>query len=298
MSSIITSILSSTVGLLWNKARDATAKKLKDGDITDAKLREIVVRELNDVKTKIDGLSRKDLLSSYSFLQEGVQLLIVSLDKSKDEQKAVQSKIQDDRGQTSRMPRGDESLADILNKALELSHVMGKLKIVSKDSESAKERLKDAQKLHDLSAVREIFSVYLGGGVKSIFSKAERVENVKSVMMINYVLYQFVFKFSSKYCSALVWPTIQLSDRSFNPIWNWQEVSARKSWGKELIQPHSEMKVVSNIDPYNTAINSRGEIVEGHHDDIDIISRIGERKVVYEFSVPSTKDKKGEVIKE
>ena len=67
MSSIVTSILSSTVGLLWNKARDLTAAKLKDGDVTDAKIREIVVRELNDIKTKLDGLSRKDLLSSYSF---------------------------------------------------------------------------------------------------------------------------------------------------------------------------------------------------------------------------------------
>ena len=276
MSSIVTGILSSTVGLLWNKAQDAIAKRLKDGDITDAKLREIVVRELNDIKTKIDGLSRKDMLSSYSFLQEGVQLLIVSLDKSKDDQKAVQSETQDNRGETSRMPNGDES-ADIFNKALELSHVMGKLKITSNESESAKERFKDArkrathafcnealniedrifaaklrvvseilecldnpdtaitpcqlflEKLHDLPALREIFSVYLGGGVKSIFSKAERVENVKSVMMINYVLYQFVSKFSSKYCSAFSWSTIQLSDRSFNPIWNWQEVSTKKS---------------------------------------------------------------------
>ena len=65
MPSIVTSILSSTVGLLWNKARDKTAESLKDGDITDAKLREIVVRELNDIKTKLDGLSRTYLLSSY-----------------------------------------------------------------------------------------------------------------------------------------------------------------------------------------------------------------------------------------
>ena len=34
MSSIVTSILSSIVGLLWNKARDMTAAKLKDGDVT------------------------------------------------------------------------------------------------------------------------------------------------------------------------------------------------------------------------------------------------------------------------
>ena len=347
MSSIVTSILSSTVGLLWNKARDTTAKKLKEGDITDAKLREIVVRELNDVKIKIDGLSRKDLLSSYSFLQEGVQLLILSLDKSKDEQKAVQSETQDDRGQTSRMPSGNES-ADILNKALELSHVMGKLKIASSESESAKERFKDArkratdafcnealnvqdrifaaklrvvseilecldnpdtaitscllflEKFHDLPAVREIFSVYLGGGVKSIFSKAERVENVKSVMMINYVLYQFVSKFSSKYYSALAWPKIQLSDRSFNPIWNWQEVSTRKSLGDELIQIPNETKLDRSRDifPYNSAVNSHGEIVVGYDNDIEIISRTGESKVAYQFSVPGTENKEGEVIKQ
>ncbi|CAB3990585.1 Hypothetical predicted protein [Paramuricea clavata] len=345
MSSIVTSILSSTVGLLWNKARDTTAKKMKDGDITDAKLREIVVRELNDVKIKIDGLSRKDLLSSYSFLQEGVQLLNVSLDKSKDKQKAVQSETQDDRGETSRMTSGDES-ADILNKALELSHAMGKLKIVSSESESAKKRFEEArktathafcnealniqdrifaaklrvvseilecldnpdtaitscllflEKLHDLPAVREIFSVYLGGGVKSIFSKAERVENVKSVMMINYVLYQFVSKFSSKYCSALAWPTIQLSDRSFNPICSWQEVSTRKSWGEELIQPPNKVNLDINIEVFNTAVNSRGEIVVWDDNNIEIISRTGERKVVHQFSVPSTENKEGEVIKQ
>ncbi|CAB4013738.1 Hypothetical predicted protein [Paramuricea clavata] len=318
MFSIVTGIVSSTVGLLWNKARDTTAKKLKDGDITDERIREIVVRELNDVKIKIDGLSRKDLLSSYSFLQEGVHLLIVSLDKWKDEQKAVQSKTQDDRGETSRMPRGDES-ADILNKALGLSHVMGKLKIVSNESESAKERFKDAQilecldnpdtavtscllfleKLHDLPAVREIFSVYLGGGVKSIFSKGGRVENVKSVMMINYVLYQFVLKFSSKYCSVLAWPTIQLSDRSFNPVCNWQDVSTTTSWGEELpIYPPNEVNLDRDFFPFNSAVNSRGEIVIWYDNDIEIISRTGESKVAYQFSVLSTENNEWEVIKQ
>ena len=58
MSSIITSILSSTVGFLFNKTRDASADKLKDGDITDAKLRDIVVRELNNVNFKLDALSK------------------------------------------------------------------------------------------------------------------------------------------------------------------------------------------------------------------------------------------------
>ena len=337
MSSIVTSILSSTVGLLWNKARDKTAESLKDGDITDAKLREIVVRELNDINTKLDGLSRSYLLSSYSFLQEGIQLLNVCLEKF--EQKAVVNEGNDDRGETSRTLSGGES--DILNEALELSQALGKLQIVSKELESAKERFKDArkratdafcneglniedrifaaklrvvseilecldnpdtaatscllflEKLHGLPAVREIFSVYLDRGVKSFFNKTERAENVKSVMMINYVLYRFVSKFSGKYSSALIWPAIQLPDRSFNPIWNWQEISTRKSWGEDLIQPPNRLKINESISRYYSSVNSRGEIVSINHEsgNMTVISRTGTTKLSF-----PTEDKEARVI--
>ena len=325
MSSIVTGILSSTVGLLCNKARDATAKNLKDGDITDAKIREIFVRELDDVKTKLDGLSRKDLLSSYSFLQEGVQLLNASLDKTKDEQKSVVKENEDDRG-----PSGAES--DILNEALELSHAMGKLKLASNEFVSAKKRFEDARKkatdafwtqsldiqdrifaaklrvvsemlewlespktavtscvlflkkLHDLPAVRERFSVYLDGGVKSFWNKAERVENVKSVMMINYVLYQFTSKFSSKYHSVLNWPTIQLSDRSFNPIFNWQEVSTGQSWGEDFVQPPNVVESDEQLWGQYMAVNSRGEILVAFFKQIHVIYKTGESKEVWKIS--------------
>ena len=48
MSSLITAILRSTVGLLCDKARDSAANKLKDGDLADEKLREneIIVKDL------------------------------------------------------------------------------------------------------------------------------------------------------------------------------------------------------------------------------------------------------------
>ena len=325
MSSIVTSILSSTVGLLWNKVRDTAAESLKDGDITDAKLREIVVRELNDIRSKLDGLSRSYLLSSYSFLQEGIlQLLNVCL-----EQKAVVNEGNDDRGEALRMPSGGES--DILNEALELSQAMGKLRIVRKEFESAKERFKDARKeathafcnealniqdrifaaklrvvseileclenpdtvatscvsflnnLNGLPDVREIFSVYLDGGVKSNVSKTERAEIVKSVMMTNYVLYDFVSKFSSKYCSALAWPTIQLSGRSFNPICSWQEISTHKSWGEDLVQPPNRLIFDESISPFRSAVNSRGEIVsiDALTADMTVISRTGTTKLSF-----------------
>ena len=88
MSSIITAILRSTVGLLCDKARDSAADKLKDGDLADEKLRKIIVRDLNNIKSKLDCLSLKDLDASYSFLKEGVRLLNLALDKSNKDQKA------------------------------------------------------------------------------------------------------------------------------------------------------------------------------------------------------------------
>ena len=319
MSSIITSILSSSIGLLWNKARDSTAAKLKDGDVTDTKIREIVVRELNDIKTKLDGLSRKDLLSSYDFLQEGVDLLNVSLDKSKLEQKAETT-------------AGSSSVvqSEILSEALKLSQAMGEMKInADKEFESALERFKDARKaathafrieslriedrilaaklrvvselleclespetaipgclsflkkLHALPAVQEMFNVYLNGGIKSMLNKAQRVENVKSVMMINYVVFKYVSKFSSKYTCASAWPTIQLADRSFNPILNWQEVSTRKSMGDELTQLPNKLILNTRIFPHPSAVNSHGDVlVLNDSDRIKLINKKGESKVV------------------
>ena len=82
--------------------------------------------------------------------------------------------------------------------------------------------------LHSLPAIRKIFSVYLNGGVKSLFGKEERAANVKSVMAINYVLFQFTLKFGGQFADRVNWPAgiIDLSDRTFNPVLEWQKVSS------------------------------------------------------------------------
>ena len=63
------------------------ANRLKEGDLTDEKCRKLIVRRLSDIKTKLDSLARKDLLSSVNFLEEGVCLLNLSLDKSSNDEK-------------------------------------------------------------------------------------------------------------------------------------------------------------------------------------------------------------------
>ena len=132
MSSIITGILRSTVDLLCDKARDSAANKLKDEDLSDEKLREIIVKDLADIKPKLDCLSLKDLDSSYSFLKEGVQLLNFALDESNEDQKASEGPTDD----ATRVYMND---TDIFNAALSLPQAIQRLKI------SSDKRFVDAQ---------------------------------------------------------------------------------------------------------------------------------------------------------
>ena len=82
MTAIVNAVLNSTVGLLCNELRDFTAETLNEMNLNDEKCRQIVVLELDDIKAKLDGLSRKDLLACLSFLKEGVTRLYISLDIS------------------------------------------------------------------------------------------------------------------------------------------------------------------------------------------------------------------------
>ena len=329
MSSIITGILSSTVGLLWNKARDTTAAKLQDGDVTDAKIRDLVVREMTEIKTTLKALTRQDLNSSYSFLRQGLIFLNAALDKSNLEQKALPNETQDDGGES---PTTSSTVgSDVSNEVLKLSRAVKKIKLVSDGKfELANERFKDAhrkateassidtlstedkifaaklqilsqimecldnpenaiigclpvlQTLHSLPAIQDIFNVYIKGGIRSLTSKAERVENVKSVMLINYVLYQYVLNFSNKNPVLQCWPTIELAGRSFHPISQWTETALKKSMGNKLV-------LDEKINPYHAAVNSHSEVVKAFDNSIKIISRNGEAKTV-ELSNPKEFD--------
>ena len=83
MSSIATAVFKVTIGLLVNKGRDRAAEKLKDGDVIDKKFRGLIVREMDDIKSKLDGLSKKDLGASISSFKEGIVLLYEVFNKAR-----------------------------------------------------------------------------------------------------------------------------------------------------------------------------------------------------------------------
>ena len=262
--------------------------------------------------------------------------MYVALGKSNLEQKALTNETQDDRAKTSSMT--SEAQCQMLNEVLELSHLMGKLKVnAEKEIKEAEDRFKDARKkateafstealsikdtilaaalrivsqilerldspevaitgclsvlkkLHGLPAIQEIFNVYMNGGVKSLMNKAERVDNVKSVMLINNVVFKYVSKFGSTSPFVLAWPTIDLADRCFNPILHYHEISTRKSMADELTEHPSGLKLTSELflPGGSFAINGYGEIVfnEYFSDSVTVISKTGERK---EVELPAT----------
>ena len=259
MSEAITGVLKIAFGFFFNKLRTNAAEKLQDGGLTDQKFRGWIVRELDDIKAKLDAMSRKDLSASICFLEQGSQHLVMSVDESSES------------GDRDESPSTSELLGAVKNSigtkpspqsvtvenAVALADAIGKLKIESNDRfNSAKKLFQDAskratlafhnavlsteerilaskvrlasgilehledpemaaivclnylQQLHNLASIKEIFSVYIQGGVKSVLKKDSRKEIVETVTMINLILADFISKFRKNRMAVFDWPTI------------------------------------------------------------------------------------------
>lgn len=65
-----------------HKGRDKAVEKLSD--VTHKQFRNIIMSEIDDMSSKLDGLSRKDLLASISFFREGIELLYEGFDETSE----------------------------------------------------------------------------------------------------------------------------------------------------------------------------------------------------------------------
>ena len=80
MSSIITAVFKATIGLIVNKGRDAAAERLEDGDVADQIFRGVIVREIEDIKKKLDALARTHLLTGIDAFETGLWYLYQAID--------------------------------------------------------------------------------------------------------------------------------------------------------------------------------------------------------------------------
>ncbi|KAL9966546.1 hypothetical protein ACROYT_G024635 [Oculina patagonica] len=251
MSSVVAAVFRATIGLLVNKGRDKAAEKLKDGDVTDQKFRGLIVREIDEIKEKLNGLSRKDLLASVSFFKEGIELLYEVFRKAR-----------------SRTDYGTVTAQAACAEAFSLAETVKNLELTGLDESAkralskAKLRFEDARRkateafnnealeasdrilamqyrvmatiletvdnpedavapcrvcieeLNSYSAVQNSFDVQLKkgiGAVRGLFGKDERGKIISSVCQVNRVIYD-VTQTVGKDVHLVIWPTIDASE--------------------------------------------------------------------------------------
>ena len=229
MSVIITTVFKATIGCLVDKCRDEAAKKLKVGDITDQQFRGIIMREIDDLRSKLDGLSRKDLLASISFFREGVELLYEVFEDTRSRSKYGADAAQAACAETESLTEGVKHLE--LTKS-----ATRKLADAKKRFESARERATDAfsnealspndrilsmqyrvmatvlekidhpedvlapckvciEELNSLPVVQQSLREQLKTGfraVKSLFNKEERRKVISGVCLVNRVAFNVI----------------------------------------------------------------------------------------------------------
>ena len=79
-------IIKFILGLLADKTRKSAANELKEGDVTDETFRSLIEREIDEIKWKLNGLARANLLASISFFKEGLVYLYKVLDMRRSEE--------------------------------------------------------------------------------------------------------------------------------------------------------------------------------------------------------------------
>ena len=226
MSAIITAVFKATIGWLVDKGRDEAAKKFKDGDVTDQQLRSIIIREIDDMKSKLNGLSRKDLLTSIILFREGIELLYEVFEWTRSRSEYVTDTAQ---AACAKAVSFTEGMKD-----LELTEsATRKLNIAKERFKRARERATDAfsnealstidrilamqyrvmatvletidhpadavapckvciEELNGLPVVQRSFQEQLRTGimaVKSLFNKEERRRVISGVCLVNRIVY-------------------------------------------------------------------------------------------------------------
>ncbi len=305
MSEAITGVLKFAFGLISNKLRTYGAEKLQDGGLTDQKFRGFIVRELDDIKSKLDAMSRKDLCTSISCLQQGINRLIMSFGESSESGNPSSSELSCTGASSIETKPVQQSVT--VKDAVVLASAIGKLKIESNERfDLAKESFKEAgkkaseafhnaalsteerilaskvriasgilqhlddlelavsdclhylQELNDMPAIQEIFSVHVKGGVKSVFKKQSRTEIVETVTMINWVLADFISKFTTRRMAVFDWPMIRCGKRVIHPIYfknerlpNLEEMKITPPWDMVVLE--------TNVG--KSALNKKGDLV-------------------------------------
>ena len=271
MSSLITAVFKTTIGLLVNKGKDELAEKLNEGDVTDQKFRGLIVREIDEIKSKLDGLTKKDLKTSISLFKEGIELLyevfesarpssehraitaaatacVEEFDIAKEIRKLELSVL--DQSATRKLGRAKKRFEEgrlgatnaFNNEALELPdrllamqyRLMATiLETVDNPTDALAACRVCLDELHQVPVVKEYFKVELEEGLRlrARFNKDERRQIIFFVCHANRVIYDVM----SMLGSGKMWtlPDVETGKEKVDPLRNKRVVKALTKQGNE-----------------------------------------------------------------
>ena len=271
MSSLITAVFKATIGLLVNKGRDKLAEKLNEGDVTDQKFRGLIVREIDEIKSKLDGLARTPLKTSMSLFKEGIELLYEVFESARPstENRAIEAaatasveqfdiakemrKLQLtalDESATRKLSTAKETFSEarleamraFSNEALELPdrllamqyRLMATiLRTIDNPTDALAACRVCLDELHQVPAVKEYFKVELERGLRlrALFNKDERRQIILSVCHANRVIYDVMRMLGSGKRWTL--PYIETGKEKVDPLRNERVVEVLAKQGKE-----------------------------------------------------------------
>ena len=302
MSSIVTTVFRYTIGLLVSKGRDKVAETLKDGDVTDQKFHSLIVKEIEDIKSKLDALSRKDLEASISFFEEGIVLLyevfkianargecgavtaqaacseaipiiegikrleLTGLDESATRKLSTAKKrFEDARREATKAFKNEGLKTSDRVLAMKYRVMATILETVDNPADAVGPCGVCVKELNSLPAVQNNFHVQLKTGiqaVKGLLSKEERREIISSVCHVNRVIYDVTRTFGGD-THFWIWPTVDTGDNRINPLYDARVTKVLLHQGMEHCCVTPWSFGLELEAPMGIATNSSGEFIVG-----------------------------------
>ncbi|KAL9970633.1 hypothetical protein ACROYT_G023043 [Oculina patagonica] len=295
MSSIVTSVFKATIGLLVNKGRDKAAEKLKDGDVTDQRFRGLIVREIDDIKSKLDGLSRKDLLASISFFEEGIELLYEVFDKGESAARLLtnaKERFKDSRKEATRAFENEALETSDRILAMKYRVMATILETVDNPTDALAPCRLCIKELNCLPAVQNSFDVQLKKGLKGLFSKEQRRKIIFSVCHVNRVMYD-VMQALGKDVHLLIWPAVVTHADKVDPLRDGRLTEVLREQGMDhcCVVPWSfgqgREEKYKLMQPRGIATNSSGHFIVADYGDRNIKAFDSSGNLINQFSPPN-----------
>ena len=274
--------------------RNLVGRNLEGGDVVNEEIRTTIITELQEITSKLDALSYRELKSSISFIRDGFIALGMAFRHVDSKDRNVEGPNEVDEGvilalrlSTAELSvRSEEHVAEAKrwfqtslehatrafnNAGLPIQDIIMacRLRIISRvfhgfdDLDSAvKYCLPYLKDLHDIQQIMSNFAVHDRGGIRARLRRSKRCDIVNSVNMINYVLFNFISECTSNKLGIFDWPMIYLgAQRYYHPICECGDIlespNAKVPWEVTLV--YSQTLTPNS---YAIAINSVGEILE------------------------------------